>query len=62
MVLLQKGLKLVPCESAFDPMDPEDTGYVFSYDDESTIVWVLRGKVVVGAMDNYSFLKRQKES
>jgi len=60
MVLLQKGLKLVPYESAFDPVDPEDTGYVFSGSDEAIIVWVLRGKVAAGAMDNYSFLKKAK--
>jgi phosphonate transport system substrate-binding protein len=60
MVLVEQGFKLVPQQAATDSVEPDKVGYVFSYNDESTIIWVLRGKVVAGAIDNYSFLQQAK--
>lgn len=62
MVLLQKGLNLVPKRAASDPVGPEEVGYVFSYNDESTMVWVLRRKVSAGALDNHRFPKMAKRN
>jgi phosphonate transport system substrate-binding protein len=60
MVLVQKGLKLVPKREAADPVGPDEVGYVLSHLDETTMVWVLRRKVSAGAMDNQSYLKEAK--
>jgi phosphonate transport system substrate-binding protein len=60
--LVQAGLTVVPKGEVADPVGPEEVGYVFSNTDESTMVWVLRGKVAAGAMDHQSFLERAKAS
>jgi phosphonate transport system substrate-binding protein len=60
MVLVEQGLKLVPKQAAAEAVEPDEVGYVFSYNDESTIIWVLRGKVVAGAIDNHRFLQQAK--
>jgi phosphonate transport system substrate-binding protein len=61
LTLTQAGLHVVPKSEAADPVGPDEVGYVFSYDDESTMVWVLRGKVAAGAMDNNSLPEMAKE-
>jgi phosphonate transport system substrate-binding protein len=60
LVLVQAGLTMAAKGEAADPVGPEEVGYVFSNTDESTIVWVLRGKVVAGAMDHQTFLEQAK--
>ena len=55
MVLAQQGLKLVPKKDFSDPVGPREVGYVFSNDAENTMVWVLRKKVVAGALDNQAY-------
>jgi phosphonate transport system substrate-binding protein len=61
LALTQAGLHVAPKSEAADPVGPDEVGYVFSYDDESTMVWVLRGKVAAGAMDNNSLPELAKE-
>jgi phosphonate transport system substrate-binding protein len=61
MILVQKGLHVVPKSGATDPVGPDEVGYVFSGSDESTMVWVLRKKLQAGAMDNHSFLREARE-
>ncbi|MFQ5841831.1 MAG: phosphate/phosphite/phosphonate ABC transporter substrate-binding protein [Thermodesulfobacteriota bacterium] len=60
MALVQKGLALVPRRRSSDPVDAHEVGYVFSYSDDNTIVWVLRRKVLAGAIDNQTYLKEGK--
>jgi phosphonate transport system substrate-binding protein len=60
MILVEQGLKLVPKQAATDAVEPDEVGYVFSYDDESTMVWVLRRQVFAGATDNHHFLGQAK--
>ncbi|MFQ5780018.1 MAG: phosphate/phosphite/phosphonate ABC transporter substrate-binding protein [Nitrospiria bacterium] len=62
IVLIQKGFKLELKREASEPVAPDEVGYVFSRDDENTIVWVLRGKVSAGALDNRNYLKDAKGS
>lgn len=62
MVLTQRGLKLVLKKDAFDPVKPGEVGYVFSNSEENGMVWVLRGKVSAGAMDNQRYLQQAGRS
>jgi phosphonate transport system substrate-binding protein len=62
MALLQEGLKLVPKTGPSESVGPEEVGYKFSLDDENTMVWVLRGKVVAGATDNHSYSEQSREN
>ncbi len=56
-ILRQQGLRLAPKRDASDPVGSGEVGYVFSYADENTMLWVLRGAVSAGAMDDQSYLK-----
>ncbi|MBI4489254.1 MAG: phosphate/phosphite/phosphonate ABC transporter substrate-binding protein [Deltaproteobacteria bacterium] len=60
MALMQEGLKLVSKKEASDPIGPGEVGYIFSLEDENTMVWVLRGKVPAGAMDNQNYPKEAR--
>ena len=60
VALQERGLRLVPKTEASERVGPEEVGYVFSRDDENTMVWVLRGKVAAAAMDHQTFLKYAK--
>lgn len=55
--LLQTGLKLTEQAGAGAPAKAGEAGYVFAMDDSNIPVWVLRGKVGAGAMDDASFAK-----
>ena len=57
MVLLQQGFKLVPLANPADPVERGKIGYVFTGDDENTLLWVVRGKVSVGALDDQAYLR-----
>ncbi len=53
--LLQSGLVVVQRSEPSVPVATDEVGYVFSEDDENSIVWVLTEKVVAGAMNNLAF-------
>jgi len=53
--LLEKDLNLVGKRSFNDPVESNDVGFVFSYDDENTLQWVLSGFVAAGVTDDYNF-------
>lgn len=55
MMLVQEGLKLVPKKDVTAPVAPREVGYVFTNDNENTMVWVLRKKVVAAAIDNQAY-------
>src|SRR5262245_6828975 len=54
LALLQAGLRVVP-KREVAPVRPDEVGYVLSRHDENTMVWVLRGKVLAGAIDSHRF-------
>jgi phosphonate transport system substrate-binding protein len=54
MALAQEGLKLVPKQDA-RKLTHEEVRYVFSLDDENTVVQVLRGRVSAGATDDQTY-------
>ena len=53
--LMENGLTLTGKKSASDPVTPEEIGFVFSYDDENTLQWVLSGLTDAGVTDDYQF-------
>jgi phosphonate transport system substrate-binding protein len=53
--LTERNLNLVGKESHDDPVAGEEVGFVFSYDDENTLQWVLSGLVAAGATDDYHY-------
>lgn len=62
IVLMQEGLKLVPKADPTEPVGPREVGYVFSLDDENTVVWVLRGKVIAGVLDNQTYSEEARRN
>jgi len=58
--LLDKGFKLEEV-SLGSQIDTDKIGYLFSDDDRNTMLWVLRKKVAVGAMNRASFEKYAKK-
>ena len=55
LALAQKGGIVRARMNPDQPVPDGEIGYVFTGDNENTMVWVLRGKVVAGAMDAESF-------
>ena len=51
--LAELGVNLVGKRSYNDFVGDDEVGFVFSYDDENTLQWVLRGLVAGGATDDY---------
>jgi phosphonate transport system substrate-binding protein len=55
--LLEKGFTLTGKKAYSDPVANNEIGFVFSYDDENTLQWVLSGLVSAGVTDDYNFDK-----
>ena len=53
--LREHGINLVGKGSYNDPVAEDELGFVFSYDDENTLQWILSGFVAAGATDDYNF-------
>jgi len=60
LALLRSGLKPVLKRAPTDSVKPAEVGYVFSNDDETTMIWVLRGMVAAGAMDTQNYKKEAR--
>lgn len=50
-IMLQQGLRMTPKKDPSGAIGPGEIGYVFSYGDETTMVWVLKGMASAGAME-----------
>lgn len=61
-MLLQKGLKLALKTDSSESVAPGEVGYLFSIADENIMLWVLRKKVVAGALDDLAYEKEAKSS
>ncbi len=55
VTMLKQDLTLVGKASAEAPLIEDKVGFVFSYDDENTLQWVLSGRVAAGATDDYHY-------
>ena len=53
--LLENGLTLTGKKSPSEPVASDEIGFVFSYDDENTLQWVLSGLADAGVTDDYQF-------
>ena len=53
--LLNKNYSLVEKRSKKSPVAQNKIGYIFSYDDETSMVWVLRKKVAAAALSKKAF-------
>ena len=53
--LMENGLTLAGKKSTGDSVMENEVGFVFSYDDENTLQWVLSGLTSAGATDDYNF-------
>jgi phosphonate transport system substrate-binding protein len=60
LALLQAGLHLAEKKEASDPVPIGKVGHVFTNGDENTMLWVLRGRVSAGAIDDVSFVKKAR--
>ncbi|MDJ0555562.1 MAG: phosphate/phosphite/phosphonate ABC transporter substrate-binding protein [Microcoleaceae cyanobacterium MO_207.B10] len=56
-MLIEAGFNPQEKSSASSPVSNNETGYVFSDDDENTIQWVISGKVDAGAIDIGTFME-----
>lgn len=61
-MMLQKGLKLALKTDTSESVAPGEVGYVFSIADENIMLWVLRKKVIAGAIDDSGYEKEAKSN
>ncbi|MEM7591229.1 MAG: phosphate/phosphite/phosphonate ABC transporter substrate-binding protein [Cyanobacteria bacterium P01_A01_bin.83] len=59
--LLEADLSPQEVRSANSSVPPDQVGYVFSYEDNNSIEWLLSGKVAAAAIDNQSYDKLPTE-
>jgi len=55
VLMVEGGLKLVGKRGHGEPVAADEVGFVFSYDDENTLQWVLSGLTAAGVTDDYNF-------
>lgn len=53
--MMENGLKPIGKRGYAEPVASDEVGFVFSYDDENTLQWVLSGLVFAGVTDDYHF-------
>ncbi|MBN1450279.1 MAG: phosphate/phosphite/phosphonate ABC transporter substrate-binding protein [Anaerolineales bacterium] len=55
VLIVENGLNLVGKRGQGEPVAGDEIGFIFSYDDENTLQWVLSGLVSAGVTDDYHF-------
>ena len=60
--LIQKGgIEMVELKDPAEQVPAGKIGYIFTLDDATSMFWVLRKKVIAGAMSNKNYLKEAKK-
>ncbi|MFH1196765.1 MAG: phosphate/phosphite/phosphonate ABC transporter substrate-binding protein [bacterium] len=59
--LLERGFKLVELDNLDNPVPAGSIGYIFTYSDDNTLLWILKDKTAAGATDNLSYQKLPQE-
>jgi phosphonate transport system substrate-binding protein len=57
VTMLENGLKLTGKQNTQEAVSPDEVGFVFAYDDENILQWVLTGLASAGVTDDYNFYK-----
>jgi phosphonate transport system substrate-binding protein len=60
--LLELGLNPIERPRLTSRVDDNEIGYVFSEDDETTIQWIISGRVIAGVIDSEAFAQIPEES
>lgn len=60
--LLEADFTVVARENPEETVAAEEVGYVFSFDDENTLQWVISGRVEAGVVDNESLKELPQET
>lgn len=55
VTMVEGGLNLVGKKGYGESVEADEVGFVFSYDDENTLQWVLSGLASAGVTDDYNF-------
>lgn len=55
VLLIEDGYELAGKERYDEPVAEDEIGFVFSYDDENTLQWVLNGFTAAGVTDDFHF-------
>lgn len=61
-LMLERGLKFKLLKTDKENVAPDEVAYQFSNDDENTILWVKKGKVIAGAVDYEIYKLQAKET
>ena len=59
--LVDRGYRIAPVESADDYIAPGEIGYIFSWDEDNTLEYVLQGKVAAGGISNQDYDKLSED-
>lgn len=57
VTMLENGLTLTGKKGVEEAVSPEEVGFVFAYDDENILQWVLTGMAAAGVTDDYNYYK-----
>jgi len=55
--LVDRGYNIAPIETADQFVGPEEIGYLFSWDEDNTLEYILQGRVAAGGISNQDYEK-----
>jgi phosphonate transport system substrate-binding protein len=61
LMLLNEGIEMLEVKDTDEEIPDNKIGYIFTQDDATTMFWVLRKKVIAGAMSHNNYIKEAKK-